>query len=145
MKIPVYRKNPNSSDTQKITVVTVMILSFRIDRSEQTVQTQIRLLLAVWSGSTLFAIPSAPFGHSTLWYNIFVRIKGDYLKFQVSENLGITVVWNWNSIILILNNGSKRCRQNGKQCRPWSDCSSVWAGSTLFAQTCLSENLGSLR
>ena len=35
---------------------TVMILSFRTDRSGQTVQTQIRLLLgAVWSGSALFA------------------------------------------------------------------------------------------
>ena len=54
---------------------TVMILSFRSDRPEQTVQSQIRLLLqeqsdqgvgAVWSGSTLFAIPSAPFGCITL-------------------------------------------------------------------------------
>ena len=32
-------------------------------------------------------------------------------------------------------------RWNGKQCRPWSDC---WSGSALFAQTYLSENLGSL-
>ena len=38
-------------------------------------------------------------------------------------------------------NESKRCRWNGKQCRPWSDCSS---GSALFAQTCVSENLGKL-
>ena len=37
---------------------TVMILSFRTNRSRQTVQTQNR---AVWSGSTLFAIPSASF------------------------------------------------------------------------------------
>ena len=57
-----------------------MTLSFRTDTSEQTVQTQIRLLLAnsadpdqtaprgaVWSGSTLFAIPSASFGLITLW------------------------------------------------------------------------------
>ena len=36
--------------------IPVMILSFRTDRSGQTVQTQ------VWSGSTLFAIPSASFG-----------------------------------------------------------------------------------
>ena len=67
---------------------TVMFLSFRTDRSGQTVQTQIRLLLeeqsdqglhclpdpdqtaprgAVWSGSALFAIPSALFGLITLW------------------------------------------------------------------------------
>ena len=38
-----------------------MILSFRTDRSGQTVQTQIRG--AVWSGSTLFAIPAAFFGY----------------------------------------------------------------------------------
>ena len=36
---------------------------------------------------------------------------------------------------------TKYCRQNGKQWRPWSDCS----GSTLFAHTCLSENLHSLQ
>ena len=40
-----------------------MILSFWTDMSGQTVQTQIRQLVqAVWSGSTLFAIPSASFG-----------------------------------------------------------------------------------
>ena len=34
----------------------------------------------------------------------------------------------------------------GKQCSPWSDCwGAVWSGSALFAQICLSENLGSLR
>ena len=38
----------------------------------------------------------------------------------------------------------KICRWNDKQSRPWSDRSSVWSGSTLVAQTCLSENLGSL-
>ena len=43
-------------------------MSFWTDRSCQTVQTQIRLLLlgAVWSSSTLFAIPSASFGCMTL-------------------------------------------------------------------------------
>ena len=49
---------------------TVKILSFRSDtcRCGQTVQTQNRLLLgAVWSGSTLFAIPPASFGCITLW------------------------------------------------------------------------------
>ena len=48
---------------------------------------------------------------------------------------------NWNSILLLQSNGSKRCRRNGKPYRPWS----VWSGSTLFAQTCQSKNLGSLR
>ena len=43
---------------------TVMIQSFRTDMPGQTVQTKIRG--AVWSGSTLFAIPSALFGLITL-------------------------------------------------------------------------------
>ena len=53
-----------------------MILSFRTDRSEQTVQTQIRLSPrgAVWSGSTLFAILSASFGLITLWQSHVVQI-----------------------------------------------------------------------
>ena len=53
------------------------------------------------------------------------------------------------------SNESKRCRRNDKQCRPWSDCScvdpdqtaplgAVWSGSTLFAQTRLSETLEEL-
>ena len=48
---------------------TVIIWSIGTDRAEQTVQTQIRLLLkeqgAVWSGSTLFVILSASFEHNT--------------------------------------------------------------------------------
>ena len=43
----------------------IMFLSFWTDRSGQTVQIQISVLL-VWSGSTLFAIPSASFGCITL-------------------------------------------------------------------------------
>ena len=31
------------------TVTTIMILSFRTDRSGQTVQTQIRLLISIWT------------------------------------------------------------------------------------------------
>ena len=52
----------------KLMLHTVMFLSFRTDRSGQTVQTQITAPRgAVWSGSTLFAIPSALFGLVTLW------------------------------------------------------------------------------
>ena len=70
-----------------------MILSFRTDMSGQTVQTQIRLLLkakgAVWSGSTLFAIPSASFGLITIWQSHIVQIL-EWLQqiFWVSEYLG---------------------------------------------------------
>ena len=55
----------------------VMILSFRTDRG------------AVWSGSTLFAIPSASFGLITLWYSHIVQIL-EWLQqiFWVSEYLG---------------------------------------------------------
>ena len=40
----------------------------------------------------------------------------------------------------------KRCWQNGKQCYPdhVAPLEAVWSGSALFAQTCLSKNLGSL-
>ena len=55
-------------------------------------------------------------------------------------------IWLVSSVIV-----SKRGRQNGKQHRPRSDysdsdlgLSAVWSGSTLFAQTCLYENLGTL-
>ena len=67
-----------------------MIPSFRTDRSEQTVQTQIRLLLeAVWSGSTLFAIPFASFGLITLWLSHIVQ-NLEWLQqiVWVSEYLG---------------------------------------------------------
>ena len=69
-------------------IPTVLILSFRTDMPRQTEQTQIRLLLeereqsdqggAVWSGSTLFAIPSA-----SLLYGraISFKFKSDYNKF----------------------------------------------------------------
>ena len=49
---------------------TVMILSFWTDMPGQTVQTADPDQTApkgVWSGSTLFAIPSASFGHIILW------------------------------------------------------------------------------
>ena len=44
----------------------LQVLSFRTDRPGQTVQTQVRQLGPVWSGSTLFAIPSASFGCITI-------------------------------------------------------------------------------
>ena len=56
----------------------VMFLSFQTDRSRQTVQTQIRG--AVWSGSTLFAIPSASFGCITQRQAILFNFQGDYCK-----------------------------------------------------------------
>ena len=59
---------------------------FQTDRSGQTVQTQIRLLLL---GSTLFAMPSASFGCITLRKRHLVKIL-EWLQqnFWVSEYLG---------------------------------------------------------
>ena len=67
-----------------------MTLSFRTDRSGRTVQTQIRLLLEeVWSGSSLFAIPFAPFRQNNQRFSLFVWILGSLQqKYLVSENLG---------------------------------------------------------
>ena len=56
-------------DAESVIACTVMFLSFPTDRSKQTLgrpdQTVPRG--AVCSESTLFAIPSAFFGHITLW------------------------------------------------------------------------------
>ena len=60
-----------------------------------------------------------------------------------SETPNIAVIALKFKVALLLINASKKCRQNGKQCWPWSGA--VWSGSTLFAQTCLSKNLGILR
>ena len=67
-----------------------MILSIGTDRPKQTVQTQIRLLLkSSLIGSTLFAIPSAPFGLITGWLNKFAQILGELEQvFKVSNFLG---------------------------------------------------------
>ena len=51
-----------------------MFLSFQTDRSGKTVQTQMRG--AVWSGSTLFAVPSASFGWITLRKSHLVQLLG---------------------------------------------------------------------
>ena len=51
--------------------------------------------------------------------------------------IAVIINKNLNSVVLPQSNASKGCTRNGKQCRSWS-------GSALFAQTCLSENLGSL-
>ena len=72
-------------------VFTEMTQSFRTDRSRQTVQTQIRLLLeegAVWSGSSMFAIIFAPFWQNIKRFGLFVWILGSLQQtFLVSENL----------------------------------------------------------
>ena len=63
---------------------TVMIISFRTNMPRQTVQSQIRLLIRVYT-----AIPSASFGLITLWYSHVVQIL-EWLQqiFWVSEYLG---------------------------------------------------------
>ena len=48
---------------------------------------QCRLRWAVWSGSTLFAIPSAPFGLITLWKSHIVQI----LEWQQINILGVQI------------------------------------------------------
>ena len=69
-------------------IISIMFLNFRTDRS---VQTDPR---AVWSGSTLFAIPSASSWCISLRLNHFVQMLGLQQMFQVSELLGF--VWYIN-------------------------------------------------
>ena len=65
---------------------TVMIRQICLGNSADPDQTAPR---AVWSGSTLFAIPSASFGLTTLWKSHIVQIL-EWLQqiFRVSEYLG---------------------------------------------------------
>ena len=69
---------------------TVMILSFKTDMPGQTVDPdQTAPREAVWSGSTLFAIPSASFRSINLWHSLVVQIL-EWLQqiFRMSEFLG---------------------------------------------------------
>ena len=70
---------------------------------------------------------------------------------KISDTRKIAVVTlKLKQYCFIQSNWYKGCWRDDKQCRLWSDCSSdqtapkgaVWSGSTLFAQTCPSENLG---
>ena len=88
--------------SNKISLIyTVLIQSFRTDRSGQTVQTLIRLLWAVWSGSTLFAIPSASL------YSPQNRVLGGYTVFSMSVILKFRqhlrlLLYNFDSFCPIL-------------------------------------------
>ena len=46
-----------------------------------------------------------------------------FLNIRIPEKL-LKLFSNLNNVALPWTNESKRCRQNGEQCRPWSDCSS---------------------
>ena len=80
----------------------VMFQSFRTDRSGQTVQTQIRR--AVWSRSTLFAIPSASFlmhySKERPSCSTFRVVTANFRVSEILEILGFlrypeTSFWSW--------------------------------------------------
>ena len=104
---------------------TVIFLSFRRDRSGQTVQTQIRG--AVWSGSTMFAIPS---GSITLRKIHLIQLLGWLQQiFRVSEFLGILRnVYDSMSPIILLEHMVMNCTLN-------EHLSSFWVCLLLTAQT----------
>ena len=52
----------------------------------------------------------------------------------------IIIVLKIEQLFLQFSNASKKCRWNGKECRPRSDCS-FRSGSTMFAQICLAQYL----
>ena len=88
-------KNLKSSDVQTIAVISVMFLNFQTDRSEQTSVDPDETAPsgrrgAVWSGSTLFSIPSASFGCISLWKIHTSQILGllQYIV-RVSGFLGV--------------------------------------------------------
>ena len=106
----------------------------------QTVQTQIRLLQlwgGVWSGSTLFAIPSASFGLITLWQSHIVQIL-EWLQqfFWVSEYLGnlryyrrlprVNEIYKYiKRLLLGSKNGKKKFKRTEK-------INKIWDQQTLF-------------
>ena len=73
------------------------------------------------------------------------------LKIRTPEKVTVITLKFEQGGLISQRNASQRCRRNCKQYRPWSDCSwtaplgALWSGSALFAQTYLSENLGSLQ
>ena len=70
----------------------------------------------------------------------FLHVKNTvkFLKIWTAENIAVIT-------LKYKSNAPKRCRQNGKQCRPYQTAPlAIWSWSTLFAQACLSKNLGSI-
>ena len=58
---------------------------------------------AIWSGSSLFAIPFASFRRNTLWFGFFVWISGRLQQsFLASENLG--TLWYYTSYVILIEN-----------------------------------------
>ena len=51
----------------------------------------------LWSGSTLFAIPSASFGCNTLRKRHLVQLLGDNNKFSGVQNFKISMVYRWDN------------------------------------------------
>ena len=73
---------------------TVMILSFRTEKSGQTVQTQIRLLLEEQSDQGLHCLPFPMHFLDSLLQGkaILFNFKGDYSKFSGVRNFSIFTV-----------------------------------------------------
>ena len=67
----------------------------------------------------------------------------EYFDILTFYQTGLKILITPNDYLLMC---PKYCRMNGKQCSPWSDAAfcSIWSGSTLFAQACLSEYLGNI-
>ena len=78
------------TENKEITAeTTVMTLSFWTDIWNSADQDQTAPRGAVWSGSSLFAIPFASFGQIILWFGLFVWVLGSLQQsFLASENLG---------------------------------------------------------
>ena len=100
-----------------------------------------------------------PFGQSPPCWCFQFTVK--FLNIGTPEKL-LLLFQNLNNVSLPQSNESKRCRWNGEQCRPWSDCSSrssliwvytvcpglpvwklriiTWRQSQSFCKTCIYHN-----
>ena len=61
---------------------------------------------------------------------------GQSIEFGNQEKIAVIILKFEQCVLFFFKrNASKRFMRNGKQCRPWSDCTAgaVWSGSTLFS------------
>ena len=113
---------------------TEMILSFRTDKTN-FLGKHCRPR-SDWSGSTLLVIASASFGHTVNFLNIRTPKK------ICCNHSKIWTMWLYHRV---MSPNAAGGMANSVDPDQTALLGAVWSGSAPFAQTCLSENLGSLQ
>ena len=125
-----------------------MVLSFRTERTGQTVQTQIRLYLEEQSDQDLHCL----LFHLHLLEELLhgrtshglSTVK--FLNVQTTENFPVIYLkFKQRPSLMLFHQKVANGVANSEDPDQTAHWGAVWSGSSLFAQTNLSENLGSLR